>query len=293
MPIGLVMEGGAMRGLFTAGVLDVLLENGIVFDGGIGVSAGACFGCNYKSKQAGRAVRYNLRFCKEWRYSSFRSWLTTGDVFGAKFCYHDIPEKLDPFDCATYDANPMRFFAVCTDIETGEPIYHECPTIDANTLLWFQASASMPLVSRIVHCEGLKLLDGGMSDSIPLKAMEDLGFERNVVILTQPLGYVKGPNPLTPLLRLIYRKYPRLVEAIANRHNVYNAQTAYVEKREKEKVALVLRPPQKLPTHHVDHDENHLRAAYNIGRQVAEEQLPNIREFVQGTSHKSNLPSQS
>lgn len=283
MPIGLVMEGGAMRGMFTAGVTDVLLENGLVFDGGIGVSAGACFGCNYKSKQAGRAIRYNLRFCKDWRYSSLRSWLTTGDVFGAKFCYHDIPEELDPFDNATYDANPMKFYAVCTDIVTGQPVYHECPTINANTLLWFQASASMPLVSRIVHCEGMQLLDGGMADSIPLKAMENLGYDRNVVILTQPLGYVKGPNPLMPLLRLLYRKYPRLIEAMANRHTVYNEQLAYVAQREQAKAALVLRPPSKLPTRHVDHDASHLRAAYDTGRRVAEKNLPRLREFMQSS----------
>ena len=123
MKNGLVLEGGAMRGMFTCGVTDVLLEKGVVFDGAIGVSAGAVFGCNYKSKQPGRAIRYNLRFCNDPHSASFRSLLTTGDLYGERFCYHDIPDTLDPFDRETYQKNPMEFFVVCTDVETGRPIY--------------------------------------------------------------------------------------------------------------------------------------------------------------------------
>ena len=148
MKTGLVLEGGAMRGIFTAGVCDVLMENGIDFDGCIGVSAGACFGCNFKSKQIGRAIRYNTRYCKDWRYCSVRSLIKTGDMFGAEFCYHTIPEKLDKFDAETFNNSNMEFYVVCTDVYTGKPVYHLCGEVDDKLYEWFRASASMPFVSK-------------------------------------------------------------------------------------------------------------------------------------------------
>lgn len=151
MKHGLVMEGGAMRGLFTAGVIDVMMEEGIGFDGAIGVSAGAVFGSNYKSNQPGRVIRYNLRFCQDPRYSSFRSLAKTGDLFGADFCYREIPDHLDPFDREAYESSPMDFYVVATDVHTGKPVYHNCRKGDREDLDWFRASASMPLAARIVE----------------------------------------------------------------------------------------------------------------------------------------------
>ena len=161
MKYGLVMEGGAMRGIFSAGVMDVLMENGVDFDGLIGVSAGACFGCNYKSKQSGRVIRYNLRFCRDKRYCSFHSLITTGDMFGAEFCYDTIPNKLDLFDSETYINNPMKFYVNATDIESGKPVYHCLETVEPDELKWIRASASMPMAARIVNIDGRKFLDGG------------------------------------------------------------------------------------------------------------------------------------
>ena len=169
MKTGLVMEGGALRGLFTAGVIDVLMENGITFDGAIGVSAGATFGCNIKSGQIGRAIRYNVKLCKDRRYFSFWSLILTGNLFGKNFCYHKIPEKIDPFDNDAFEKNPMEFYLVCTDVETGKPVYKKCDRLDGGNLEWVRASASLPLVSEIVEIDGMKLQDGGISDSIPLK----------------------------------------------------------------------------------------------------------------------------
>lgn len=281
MQFGLVMEGGAMRGMFTAGVTDVLLRNGIEFDGGIGTSAGAAFGCNYKSRQDGRVIRYNLDVCKNWRFASLRSLILTGDLYGAEFCYHTIPEILDPFDRPAYAENPMKFFAVCTDVTTGQPIYHECPQIDSSTLEWIRASASMPLVSRIVEIDGYKLLDGGMSDSIPLQAFENMGYQRNVVILTRPKDYIKKANPLMWLVRIMYRKYPALIEKMANRHSIYNSQTAYISQREKEGAALVLRPPEPLPVRPVEHDPARIKKAYEMGLKVGQDNLQKIKDFLQ------------
>ena len=280
MKRGLVMEGGAMRGLFTAGVIDVFMENGVEFDGAIGVSAGACFGCNYKSKQPGRAMRYNLRFCHDPRYSGVRSLLRTGDIYGAEFCYHTIPEQLDPFDYDTFERNPMEFYVVCTDVETGKPVYHNMPHGRAGEMEWLQASASMPLVSRIVHAGDQKLLDGGMADSIPLQFFESIGYDRNVVILTQPEDYVKGPNPQMPLVRVALRKYPNIVETMAHRHEVYNAETAYARERAAAGAAIVIQPKASLPVHRIEHDPARLRAAYELGREAGQEHLNEVCTFL-------------
>ena len=169
---GLVLEGGAMRGLFSAGVLDVMMENGIEFDAAMGVSAGAVFGCNFKSGQIGRSIRYNMRFCDDPRYCSLESLRKTGDLYGVQFCYDEIPNKLDPFDKEAYRSNPMPFYAVCTNVETGKAIHKRLDNGDAKDMEYFRASASMPVVSRIVEVDGYKLLDGGITDSIPLASME-------------------------------------------------------------------------------------------------------------------------
>ena len=284
MKRGLVMEGGAMRGLFTCGVIDVFMESGVEFDGAIGVSAGACFGCNYKSRQPGRALRYNLRFCRDPRYSSIRSLLRTGDIYGAEFCYHMIPEQLDPFDYDAFEQNPMEFYVVCTDVETGKPVYHRMPHARAGEMEWLQASASMPMVSRVVRAGDKGLLDGGMSDSIPLEYFESIGYDRNVVILTQPADYVKGPNKQVPLLKLALRGHPKMVEAMVRRHEVYNAQTAYARERAKAGAAIVIQPKAKLPVSRIEHDADNLRAAYELGRDAGQERLAEVRAFLRANT---------
>lgn len=282
MKTGLVLEGGAMRGLFTAGVIDVLLENGIEFDGMVGVSAGAAFGCNYKSKQIGRVLRYNLKYCRDPRYCGMRSLLLTGDIFGRDFCYRRLPDELDPFDYETYRANPMPFYAVVTDVHTGRALLHRCDNGGGEDLDWIRASASMPLVSRPVKIGGSIYLDGGIADSIPLPAFEGMGYERNVVVLTQPKGYVKEKNGMLGLMRLALGKYPNLLDTIARRHEEYNAATAYVHKRETEGAAFVIRPDMALDVSRIEHDPAKLRAAYDHGRTVAGRELGNLRKFMEG-----------
>lgn len=188
---GLVMEGGAMRGMFTAGVIDVMMEHQITFDGAMGVSAGAVFGCNYKSNQPGRVIRYNAAYCNKPQYAGLRTFLKTGDMFGEQFCYHDIPEHLDPFDYETYRKNPMDFYVVVTDAKTGKALYKKVDQCDKKEMEWMRASASMPIVSKPVCVDGYELLDGGVADSIPVQKMQELGFDKTVVVLTQPRDYVK------------------------------------------------------------------------------------------------------
>lgn len=280
MKTGLVLEGGAMRGMFTAGVLDILMEHNIEVDGVIGVSAGATFGCNYKSRQIGRTIRYNKRFCRDPRYCSFRSLIKTGDLFGAEFCYHTLPETLDLFDNETYEASPMEFHIVCTDVNSGKPVYYKCDKFDHDGLEWVRASASMPLVSRIVEVGGRQMLDGGISDSIPLSYFQSLGYEKNIVVLTQPRNYVKKENKLLPLMKLALKKYPKLLETMKNRHIAYNDTLEYIKQEEKKGSILVLCPKEKLPIGRIEHNPDRLQEVYELGRKIAKEQLLQIKQFL-------------
>ena len=258
---GLVLEGGAMRGLFTAGVLDVMMENGIEFDGAMGVSAGAVFGCNFKSGQIGRSIRYNMRFCDDPRYCSVQSLIKTGDLYGVQ-------------------NNPMPFYAVCTNVETGKAIHKRLDNGDAKDMEYFRASASMPIVSRIVEVDGYKLLDGGITDSIPLSSMERRGYPKNVVVLTQPLGYVKEKSGMLPLIRVAMRRYPNIIKAMEVRHIRYNKQTDYVREQELAGNAFVIRPPYPLGISRTEDDPAQLRRVYDLGRAEMEKQLTALKEFL-------------
>lgn len=280
MKTGLILEGGAMRGMFTAGVMDVLMESGITFQGAIGVSAGAAFGCNYKSGQIGRVIRYNTRFVGDRRYCGTSVLLKTGNIYSTEFCYGEVPLIHDPFDFEAYGRNPMEFYLVCTDVETGEAVYHRYEGWEDSGFDWIRASASMPLVSQIVEIGGRRLLDGGIADSIPVAAFEGMGYEKNVVVLTRPRGYQKSPNRAMGLVKLKYRKYPAFVKAMERRHQVYNETLAYIEQREREGRLLAIQPREELPVRRVEKDPKRLREAYGLGRTEAESRLSEIRQFL-------------
>lgn len=278
---GLVMEGGAMRGLFTCGVIDVMMENGITFDGAIGVSAGASFGCNYKSHQIGRVLRYTKRFSHDPRFCGVRTYLRTGDLYGAEFCYHELPEKLDVFDTETFRNNPMEFYVVCTDADTGRPVYHRCTDGGWVDLEYIRASASMPVVSHPVELKGKRLLDGGISDSIPLRFFEHIGYTKNVVILTQPDGYVKEPQKGIGLLHVLLHSCPLVARDLAERHLVYNDELRYVKKQAEAGHVLVIRPESALDIGKTEHDPDKLQAVYDIGRRTGRKALPEIASFLE------------
>ena len=281
MKKGLVLEGGAMRGLFTAGIIDVMMEAGVEPDGLIGVSAGAAFGCNYKSRQPGRAIRYNTRFAKDARYSGLKSLLTTGDYFNAQFGYHIVPYQYDLFDVETFEKNPMEFIVVCTDVLTGQAVYHKMDRVDYDELEWLRASASMPLASKVVEVAGRKLLDGGVADSIPLAYFESIGYDRNVVILTQPEGYVKHRTKLMPLMRIGLRRYPEMIQAMDRRYLMYNHELEFVRQAEREGRCLVIRPDEKLPIGHISHDPEEMKRVYQIGREMGDRYIERIKAFYQ------------
>jgi len=270
---GLVMEGGALRGMFTCGAIDVLMENGINFDGAVGVSAGATFGCNLKSKQIGRAFRYNKKYGADKRYKGLSSLIKTGNIFNVDFCYNELPFKLDLWDDKTFKENPMEFYVVATDLETGKPVYHKCRDGLGEDITWMQASASMPLVSHAVTIDGKRYLDGGTSDSIPVKFMEDKGFDHILVIETQPRDYVKKKQGYMPLFKMRYNKYPEYLKAVKNRYLMYNEEKEYIRKKEDLGELLVIRPMEPLNISPMEKDPAELERVYNLGRRAAEKLL--------------------
>lgn len=280
MKTGLVLEGGAMRGLFTCGVTDYLMENNITFDGMVGVSAGAAFGCNIKSRQNGRALRYNLRFARDKRYCSWKNLITTGNIFHAKFCWHTVPEELDIFDVQAFNANPMEFHLVATDVDSGKPFYKKLDSCDYNGIEWMRASASMPLVSTPVSLEGHRYLDGGMSDSIPLEYFESQGYTKNVVILTQPEHFVKKPSGAMPLMKLALHRHPALVQTIQNRHIMYNKEVAHVEEQAKNGSVFLIRPEAPLNISRTCREPSELQRVYDLGRALAVKLLPDLKSWL-------------
>ena len=280
MKRGLVLEGGGMRGLFSEGFIDVMQEQGIGVDGMIGVSAGALFGCNMKSHQPGRGLRYNVRFKDDARYMGWGSFFRTGNFVNAEFAYHTMPMELDVFDIPAFEADPMEFHLVCCDIERGEPVYRQISHVEDGTLEWFRATGSMPVVSTPVEMEGMKLLDGGMVDCIPLKHFQEIGYERNVVILTRPKGYRKTPTKIGWLFRLLYPKYPKVAECMRRRHEMYNAQLQYVEEEERKGNILVIRPDHPLDIGRTELNEGKLRAIYSHGREKGLAMMKEVRRFL-------------
>ena len=278
MKKGLVMEGGAMRGMFTCGVIDVLMENNITFDSAVGVSAGATFGLNYKSKQIGRPLRYNKKYCRDKRYCSVSSLIKTGDIYNVPFCYDTLINELDIWDTKTFYENPMEFYCVATDINTGEAVYHKCD--NNNDIIWIRASASMPIVSRPVEIDGGLYLDGGMSDSIPLKFMENQGCDKILVIETQPKDYVKKPQSFMWLVKLKLGKYKAMVSTMANRYIMYNDEKTYVRKQEEAGKTFVIRPKSALNIGATEKDPNELQRVYDLGREAALEQLEALKEYL-------------
>ncbi|MBQ7971702.1 MAG: patatin family protein [Clostridia bacterium] len=273
--LGLVLEGGAMRAIYTAGVLDVFMEQNIWPDGLIGVSAGAIHGSVYLGNQPGRTIRYYKKYCRHKNFMSFYSLLTTGDLVGEQFCYHDLPDFLDPFDYDTFAQSKTAYYVTCTDLDSGKAVYRRCTDLHQE-MEYMRASASMPYVSKIVEIEGQKLLDGGVADSIPLKAFQQMGYDKNIVVLTQCEGYRKKPQKPW-LAKLFYRKYPRFIDTLLHRHTAYNQSVRDVEDAAAKGEVFLIRPSQDLKIDRMERDPARLEAQYNLGRADALAALPALK----------------
>lgn len=270
LPVNLILEGGALRGIFTAGVLDALDEKNLFCEFVIGVSAGACMGISYVSRQRGRSRKISLTYCQDKRYFSWQNVLREGNLFGVQFSYEEIPRKLVPFDYETFEKTSMRFISVVTDCATGQAEYFEndTPERKKNMVQEIRASSSMPFVSKPVEINGRLYLDGGIADSIPLEYSMKNGHAKSVVVLTRPKGYLKKENKkLAPLLKTFLPRYPKLAEAMSNRSVMYNRELALVEKMEAEGKCLVIYPPEN-DVGRLERDRNKLDALYQAGYQA-------------------------
>lgn len=279
---GLVLEGGGMRGLYTAGILDFFLEKGITFENCYGVSAGACHLASYMAGQIGRAYRVSTNYLNDKNYCSFYSLIKTGDLFGEEMCYHKIPEELDKFDYEGFSRYPGKGYAVVTDVKTGKPVYLQLKDLDKN-IDYIRASASLPLVSRNVKIGDREYLDGGAADSIPIrKAIKD-GNEKNVIILTRPQGYKKKPASASnvALMKAKYKDSPGIVKAMANRHILYNKCLRYVEKLELEGKAFVFRPESIIKIDRIEKDVKKLKVLYLQGYHDASINYELMKKFLE------------
>ena len=283
MKLGLIMEGGGMSGVFTAGVMDVLMQNGIKFDGAIGVSAGAIFGSNIKSQQIGRVIRYNKKYCRDPRYCSLKSFIKTGDFFGADFCYRQLTYELDPFDYKAFANNKMEFYCVVTSLDTGKAVYHKCHDGLPGDMLWIRASASIPLLSRKVNIDGGNYLDGGLSDPIPIRFFESKGYKRNIVILTKHREHVAEPIEFMRLLKLRYFRYPDFLKTMVVRHIVYKNTVEYINEKEKNGQIVVIRPSRKTDAALIEHDPDNLQKTYEDGIAQCERSLEKIKKYASET----------
>ena len=273
----LVLEGGAMRGLYSAGVLDVFMQNDINIDTIYGVSAGALFGLNYKSRQIGRALRYNLKYAREKNYMGLYSLITTGEIMNRDFCFKKLVYELDKLDFETYKNNPVDFYAVVTNIETGKPEYIKIDDAQKD-LEYFRASGSMPFVSRPVEVNGNLYLDGAVSDAVPFKKVLETGCEKIIVVLTRPSGYRKKYTPLP--YKLCYGKFPNFIETAKNSYKRYNETMDLIEKYESENKIIVLRPSELVKMKRVEKDRKKLQRMYDLGISDCMAKLDEIKEYI-------------
>lgn len=277
--LGLVLEGGGMRGVYTAGVIDFFLEENFFVDGVIGVSAGAVQAVNFVSRQEKRGFRVIATYANDKRYMSFRSLLLTGDLFNKKFCYERIPNELDPFDYETFRNSSTRCYATATNVLTGEPSHLELKDLrdDMDKL---RASGSLPLVSNLVNIDGIPHLDGGVADSIPFEAFRRMGYGKCIVVLTRAKGYRKSPNRLMPIIRLKYRKYPRFVAACENRFRVYNETLDALDAAEARGEVFVIRPQKMVEVARLERNAAKLEALYREGFAEAKERFDDLKRFI-------------
>ncbi|HDR1220170.1 patatin family protein [Pasteurella multocida] len=278
MKVGLVLEGGGMRAMFTAGVLDVFLTENVQVDGIVAVSAGVLFGVNYPAKQYGRALRYNKKYLNDKRYMGWHSLLTTGNIVNKDFAFYELPFTLDPFDAETFRQSKIDFYATLTNVQTGEAEYVKLDDV-FNEMEVLRATSAMPFVSKMVEINGQYYLDGGIADSIPLKKCQALGYDKIIVVLTRPLEYRKKPTP-SWIFNLFYRDYPHLVEKLKTRYQNYNDTVEEIIRLNNNKDIFVIRPSHHLPIGRIEKDVEKVQAMYDLGITDAKREMVALKAFL-------------
>ncbi|KEI01142.1 patatin-like phospholipase family protein [Clostridium botulinum] len=280
--VGLVLEGGGMRGIYTSGVLDFLMENDVYLPYVIGVSAGACNASSYISRQKYRSKNINLKYIKDPRYLGVKNLILEKSIFGIKFLYDEIPNKLEPFDYKSFNNAPEKFVIGTTNCSTGKSVYFEKSQCK-NIIKVIRASSSLPLVAPIVNINGEPYLDGGISDSIPIKKSIEDGYLKNIVVLTRPKGYRKEQTKFKKIIKFKYRKYPNLIKKIFNRYKEYNETLDYIEMLEKRDEIIVIRPSIDLKVDRLEKRVEKLQELYDLGYQDAKKRYDNIKKWIQRT----------
>ena len=278
MKIGLVLEGGAMRGMYTSGVLDTFLDKDFWVDGIISVSAGALFGVNYPSRQKGRAIRYNKKFISDKRYISFKSLVSTGNIVNKDFAFYEVPFKYDVFDNKTFKESDIDFYVTVTNLQTAQAEYVKLidPLAQMEVL---RATSAMPYVSRPVEIDGIPYLDGAIADSIPVEQMKKLGYDKIIVILTRTLDYRKS-KPMAWIAKWFYRRYPHFADAVNQRYAMYNRQVENVIKLAEKGDIFVIRPSVDLKIKRIEKDPNKLQAMYELGMKDMQLQWENLLDYL-------------
>ena len=275
---GLILEGGGLRGVYTAGVLDAFLDAGLEFSSVYGVSAGSCQACSFLSGQRGRGYHTCADYVGDPGYCSMKSFLKTGNFFNVDMCYSRIPDVLNPFDHAAFERYKGKFYAVVTNVKTGEAEYLRVR--DLRSQIWMiRASSSLPLISKTVVVGGRPYLDGGIADSIPIKKSIEMGNQKNVVILTRPEGYRKEPNNMFPLIKLRYHSYPAFVKQAQNRHIHYNETLDFLEEEEKKGNVIVIRPGNDVIVGRLEKDAAKLEALYQVGYEDGQAKGETVIEY--------------
>ena len=279
MKVGLVLEGGGMRALFTAGVLDALLDvKELDVDGIIGVSAGALFGANYVSGQKERAIRYNKKYARDKRYMGFHSWITTGNAVNKEFAFYELPFKLDVFDQEKFKESKIDFYVVTTNVENGKSEYILIKDI-FEQMEYLRATSALPFASKIIEINGKKYLDGGISDSIPIDYCESLGYDKIILVLTRPENSYKE-DKLNFLYKLVYRKYPNLVERLINMGKDYEVVLKKIKDLENENKIFVIRPPEVLKIGRLEKNEDKIQNVYDIGLNTGIKEIDNLLNYL-------------
>ncbi len=281
MKTGLVLEGGAMRGMYTAGVLDTFLRKGIRVDGVVGVSAGALFGVNYPSGQIGRAIRYNKRFNSDKNYIGLRPLLKEGNIVSTQYAYYDVPLRLDPFDDQAFQESGIPFYAVVTEMESGKAEYIRIDSA-LEQMETLRASGSMPFMSKPVEINGKYYLDGAVADSIPFEWMAAQGYDKLIVVLTRDQSYRKKSMPRR-LSKLMYHKYPKFRDQLLQRHVVYNTSIERLTRWEAQGRAFVIRPTKPIEIGRIEKDPDKLQEVYELGENDTIAQIEKLRKYMEGT----------
>lgn len=279
--LGLVVEGGGFRGIYAAGVLDVLHDLHLPFKGAIGVSAGAIHAASFVSGQKERSLRIYTRFCGDERFFSIKNWLKTGNIVDNEFCYHELPSIHEPFDNEAFIKSSMNYYTTCTDLETGQATYLHLTDLDKE-IDGLIASASLPYVSHPVNFRGHLLLDGGCSDRVPLKAFESMGYTKNVVVLTQPRSH-KVKDRDAWLARLFYRKYPEFCRTFERSPQAYEATQRYIDEAKAQKRAFVIRPKEPLNIPRLTHNPDDVRRGYEAGKRDAEAVIGELLQWLEAS----------